>query len=354
MTKWRSAVRIDKLALGALLITVALGSNAAMAAGRLELGGAAPRLKGPDLSGNSVSLGDFVGKWVYVDFWASWCVPCIKSLPEVVALNRSSMGRGDLVVLGVSLDDSSTGEAMRKAVGKNGITYPVLYDGSGWQSAVAGDWGVTAIPSTFLIDPQGKIAARDLPPSMVEAYIDRGRGKGGGSATAKFEPAGKTPRLPALKVSSAEQLLEDSPSSGDPRLRDLHISMTVDGSNPEQKYRVSFFMDRGSGKKSAFAWRYEVRLLPMPGNSQKPFYLDIKPAPGKLDLRSLAAGGGKKLPSKVDEDSMPLISATFDSRQKKYDLVVPVPQDVQSLSYSLAFFDPVVGQYIGNGLVSVL
>jgi len=347
-------VRIEKLALGAVLVAVALGSSAALAAGRLELGGEAPRLKGPDLSGNPVSLGDFAGKWVYVDFWASWCVPCIKSLPEVVALNRNSASRGDLVVLGVSLDDSSTGEAMRKAVGKNKISYPVLYDGSGWQSAVAGEWGVTAIPSTFLIDPQGNIAARDLPPGMVEAYIDRGRGKASGSATAKFEPTGKAPPPTALKVSSEERLLEDSPSSGDPRLRDLHISMTVDGNNPEQKYRVSFFMDRGTGKKGAFAWRYEVRLLPMPGNSEKPFYLDIKRAPGKLDLRSLAADAGKKLPGKVDEDSMPLISATFDSRKKKYDLIVPVPQDLQSLSYSLAFFDPVVGQYIGNGLVSVL
>jgi hypothetical protein len=238
-----------------------------------------------------------------------------------------------------------------------------MFNGSGWQDAVADDWGVTAIPSTFLVDPDGNVVARDLPPSMVESYIERSRGgQPQGSAPAKGNksvPSGKavktpdpgeTPRLPQIRVSSSETLLTDSPSSGNPGLRDLHVSMTVDADNPEQKYRVSFFV---GDQRDAVAWRYEVRLVPMPGNAVKPYYLDIKTAPGKLDLRSIAQGN-RSLPGSVDEKSMPLISASYDKRMQKYDLVVPVPLESETISYSLAFFDPVVGQYISNGLVSVL
>lgn len=114
-------------------------------------------LQTPD--GKDVSLKDFKGKYVLIDFWASWCGPCRKENPNVVALYRQYKDKG-LEILGVSLD--RTKDAWEKAIADDKLEWTQVSDLKGWQSAASALYGVTSIPHTVLIDKNGVIMARQL------------------------------------------------------------------------------------------------------------------------------------------------------------------------------------------------
>ncbi len=111
--------------------------------------------------GKSVKLSDFVGqnKYTLVDFWASWCGPCRREMPNVVEAYKAFSKKG-FGIIGVSLDESA--EDWKKAIKDLNITWPQMSDLKGWQSEGAALYGVRAIPATVLIDQQGNIVARDL------------------------------------------------------------------------------------------------------------------------------------------------------------------------------------------------
>lgn len=115
---------------------------------------AAPAFTLKDLSGQEVSLSDFRGKVVLLDFWATWCPPCLVSVPHLNALYQTHMGDG-LVVLGISLDqgDASSLSAFIKTMK---ITYPVLIG----TAEVAEKYDIKPIPASFLIDRRGNMRAR--------------------------------------------------------------------------------------------------------------------------------------------------------------------------------------------------
>lgn len=113
--------------------------------------GAAPPLKGSTLDGETFDLAAVTGKPTVVNFFASWCGPCNQEAPEVVAFARA---HPDVRVVGVDTNDKSLDG--RSFVEKYGITYPVVQDPNG---AMAGDWGVNGIPTTFFIDRSGKVQA---------------------------------------------------------------------------------------------------------------------------------------------------------------------------------------------------
>jgi peroxiredoxin len=113
----------------------------------------------PDVNGKPVKLSDFKGKYVLLDFWASWCGPCRAENPNVLKAYNAYKDK-NFTVVGVSLDDS--GEKWHKAIEEDGMPWIQLSDLKGFRNEVAQQYGIQAIPSTFLLDPQGIIIAKNL------------------------------------------------------------------------------------------------------------------------------------------------------------------------------------------------
>ncbi len=109
--------------------------------------------------GKKVSLTDFRGKYVLIDFWASWCRPCRMENPNVVAAYNRFKDKG-FTVLGVSLD--SNRDPWLAAIQQDNLTWTHVSDLKGWGNEVGKLYGVTGIPQNFLIDKEGKIVAKDL------------------------------------------------------------------------------------------------------------------------------------------------------------------------------------------------
>ncbi|MDR2955482.1 MAG: AhpC/TSA family protein [Prevotella sp.] len=118
-------------------------------------------LKGKTPDGKDIALSDYIGKnkLVLLDFWASWCKPCIEEMPNVMAAYREYHDKG-FEVVGISLDESN--DAWKKSVDKLGIPWPQMSDLKGWESYMVETYAVESIPFTILIDSDGKIIAKDL------------------------------------------------------------------------------------------------------------------------------------------------------------------------------------------------
>lgn len=125
------------------------------------IGKIAPGFSLPDTSGNIVNLSDFRGSYLLIDFWASWCGPCRAANPGLVKVYNKYKNKG-FKILGVSLDRSGQKDSWLNAIHKDGLVWSQVSDLKFWDNKVAVLYGIKAIPTNFLLDPQGKIVARDL------------------------------------------------------------------------------------------------------------------------------------------------------------------------------------------------
>lgn len=124
-----------------------------------SVGELAPDFTQNDENNNPVKLSDYQGKYVLIDFWASWCGPCRQENPHVVKAFNEYKDKG-FTILGVSLDDKR--EDWLKAIETDGLTWTQVSDLKGWKNQVAQNYAVSAIPTNYLLDPSGKILAKNL------------------------------------------------------------------------------------------------------------------------------------------------------------------------------------------------
>jgi peroxiredoxin len=140
------------------------------------IGQVAPDFTQNDTLGNPVSLSSFRGKYVLVDFWASWCRPCREENPNVVKAFNRFKDKG-FQIIGVSLDRPGAKQQWLEAIHRDGLTWTHVSDLQFWNNAVAKTYGVEGIPQNFLLDPNGKIIAKslrgeDLEKKLEEIYKD--------------------------------------------------------------------------------------------------------------------------------------------------------------------------------------
>ena len=127
----------------------------------VALGAIAPDFTQDDVNGTPVSLSSFKGKYVLIDFWASWCGPCRAENPNVVKAYNKFKSK-NFTIIGVSLDKPEGKADWLAAIKNDGLAWTQVSDLKFWSNEVALQYAVQSIPHNFLLDPTGKIIAKDL------------------------------------------------------------------------------------------------------------------------------------------------------------------------------------------------
>jgi peroxiredoxin len=136
---------------------------------RLKVGDKAPDFSIKTVDGAPLKLSDFKGKFVLLDFWATWCGPCVAELPHLKETFTKHGGNQRFAMIGLSLDSET--KAPKEFATKNGVKWIQGFLGDWSKTTLPKDYGVEGIPSLFLIDPDGKIAALDFRGAQIESTV---------------------------------------------------------------------------------------------------------------------------------------------------------------------------------------
>jgi thiol-disulfide isomerase/thioredoxin len=134
----------------------------------LVAGTSFPGFDEKDVTGRPLSLASYKGKVVLVDFWATWCGPCVRELPNVIAAYKKYHGKG-FEIVGVSLDEDQP--TLERFLKENDVTWQQYFDGQKWDNKLAMKYGVNIAPTTYLLDADGKIIGKNLRGPDLEAAV---------------------------------------------------------------------------------------------------------------------------------------------------------------------------------------
>lgn len=140
------------------------------------IGQMAPEFAQADTAGKLVSLSSFKGKYLLIDFWASWCGPCRAENPNVVKAFNKYKDK-NFTILGVSLDQPGAKDKWIEAIKKDGLNWTQVSDLKFWDNEVSAAYGIQAIPQNYLIDPTGKIVGKNLRGKDLEDKLESLLGK---------------------------------------------------------------------------------------------------------------------------------------------------------------------------------
>jgi peroxiredoxin len=141
-----------------------------IAASELEARSLPVRFTAKDMDGRSVSLSDYSGHVLLIDFWATWSMSCMKRIPVVVAMHRRHQASG-LEILGISLDHATERDHLSRVIKENQMLWRHVYDGGHWLAGVARQYDVDAVPFNVLIGRDGRVVATGLHGAQLDAAI---------------------------------------------------------------------------------------------------------------------------------------------------------------------------------------
>jgi len=164
MTQLNKDFPDSKFGKGADLLITRIKMQSALAAGSPF-----PDFSETDLEGKPLSVANYKGKVVMIDFWATWCGPCRAELPNVISVYEKYHSKG-FEIIGVSLDKQEDKAKLTSFLTENKMTWPQYFDGQFWDTKLAAKYGIDSIPATYLIDGDGKIIGSNFRgPALEEA-----------------------------------------------------------------------------------------------------------------------------------------------------------------------------------------
>ncbi|MBW3599274.1 MAG: carboxypeptidase regulatory-like domain-containing protein, partial [Planctomycetes bacterium] len=182
---------------------VAIKLQSTLGSGLAESGSLAGSIP-PDFTGKPLdaeqafTLSETWGKVVAIDFWATWCGPCMAVMPQMKELHEKYKDRDEVIFITVSLDQDE--EQLRDTLKEKGLDFPVIFSGEGWNDPISRSFGVTSIPSSFVIGRDGRFAAENVPGADLAAAVEE-------ALAAPIDPAyaaGKKPARLTVQVTLDE------------------------------------------------------------------------------------------------------------------------------------------------------